>query len=77
MPEILLFIVITGLLLSPQIIAGMMAKNMGYNFWKWFGLSFLLPVISIFILANKKDKSSSKGYRLADHVSEGISKPQD
>ena len=70
MPEIILAIVIGGILLSPQIIAGMMARNMGYSFWKWFALSLVLPIVTIFMLANKKDKSPTKSYGLADHVNE-------
>jgi len=70
MPELLVLGVILGFVFSPQLLAGFLAQSMGRSFWQWFGLSFLLPVISIFILIYLKDKDPSRprGYKLADHV---------
>lgn len=68
MAEILAICIGLCMLLSPQIIAGLIARSMGRKFWFWFFISFLLPVISIFILLSKEDKSGRTGYKLADHV---------
>lgn len=67
MPELCVLVVILGIVLSPQLLAGFLAQSMGRGFWQWFGLSFLLPVIFIFILIYLKDKDSSRarGYKLA------------
>lgn len=54
--------------LGPQIIAGLMAKSMGKNPWFWFFISFIIPVISIFILMFSKDDKTEKRIELADHV---------
>ncbi len=69
MPEILVGTAVLGLLLSPQILAGFLAKRTGRNFWFWFFISFLIPVISLIILIFLDDKKpQSEGYQLADHV---------
>lgn len=68
MPEIPLLIFALGILLSPQIIAGLLAKNQGRKFWFWFLISFLIPVISIIILLCIEDKNPDKRIQLADHV---------
>lgn len=69
MPEIILVFVVAGILLSPQLIAGFLAKSMGRSFWFWFGISFILPFIAIFILVYLKDhRPGDKGYKLAAHV---------
>ncbi|WP_158797995.1 hypothetical protein [Pedobacter sp. L105] len=64
--EALLF----GLIFFPQTAAGVLAKSRGYSFWFWFFISFLIPIISLFILLRMEDKSEDKGtsYQLADHV---------
>ncbi len=64
--EALLF----GLLFFPQTAAGILAKSRGRNFWFWFFISFLIPVISLVILLSLKDKDEEAGssYQLADHV---------
>jgi hypothetical protein len=66
MAEALLF----GILFFPQIAAGMLARSRGRNFWFWFFISFLIPVISLIVLMSLKDKdeSTGSGYQLADHV---------
>ncbi|UOE47441.1 hypothetical protein MTO98_23830 [Mucilaginibacter sp. SMC90] len=33
-----------------QFAAAILAKQIGLSFWKWFGISTFLPIISIFIL---------------------------
>lgn len=68
MAELLAIIVFGGVLLAPQIIAGMLARNIGRNFWFWFFISFLIPIISIIILLNLEDKNENKSYKLAEHV---------
>ncbi|KIA94627.1 hypothetical protein OC25_09565 [Pedobacter kyungheensis] len=69
MPEILVGAVVLGLLLSPQLLAGFLAKRTGRKFWFWFFISFLIPVISLFILIFLEDKNpDTAGYKLADHV---------
>lgn len=68
MPEIPLLIFALGVLLSPQIIAGMLAKSQGRKFWFWFWISFIIPFISIIILLCKEDRNPDKRIRLADHV---------
>ncbi len=35
---------------------GMMAKSQGRSFWKWFGLAYLLPVVSTLYLLMQHDK---------------------
>lgn len=71
MPEILLATVILGLLLSPQLLAGFLAKRTGRNFWFWFFISFLIPVISLIILIFLEDKNPDpQCYKLASHVSD-------
>jgi uncharacterized membrane protein len=66
MPELLLLCV----MLIPQFVAGVYAKSMGKNFWFWFFISFLIPIISLIVLLflDKDDKEDRKGYKLADHV---------
>ncbi len=67
MPEIILACV----MLIPQIVAGILAKSMGRNFWFWFFISFLLPIVSLVILLFLKNKNTDEqgtGYDLADHV---------
>jgi len=53
----LLLLLLLPIILLPQIAAGMLAKQTGRKFWFWFGISFLLPMISIIILLCLKDKS--------------------
>lgn len=66
MPEIILLCV----MLIPQIVAGVYAKSMGKNFWFWFFISFLIPIISLIVLLflDKDKKEERQGYELADHV---------
>ncbi|HEY0176356.1 MAG TPA: hypothetical protein VGC08_08255 [Pedobacter sp.] len=61
---------IFGILFFPQLAAGILAKSRGRNFWFWFFISFLIPVISLIILFNLEDKNEniSSSYQLADHV---------
>jgi hypothetical protein len=68
MPEIPLLVFAAAIILSPQIIAGLLARSQGRKFWFWFLISFLLPVISIIILLNLEDKNPDKSIQLADHV---------
>jgi len=69
MPEILIGSIVICLLLSPQILAGFLAKRTGRNFWFWFFISFLIPVVSLVILILLKDKNPVvQSYTLADHV---------
>ncbi|MCZ4223879.1 hypothetical protein [Pedobacter rhodius] len=72
MPEILIGSVVLCLLLSPQLLAGFLAKRTGRNFWFWFLISFLIPVISLIILIFLEDKNPrTESYALADHVDKG------
>lgn len=69
MPELILLCV----LLIPQTVAGILAKSMGRNFWFWFFISFLIPVVSLIVLLFLDDKTNpdakeKTGYELADHV---------
>ena len=66
MPELILL----SILLIPQLVAGVYAKSIGKNFWFWFFISFIIPVISlVFLLClDKDDKVKGKSYQLADHV---------
>jgi len=69
MPEIILGTVVIGLLLSPQLLAGFLAKRTGRNFWFWFLISLLIPIISLVILIFLEDKNpKTAAYQLADHV---------
>lgn len=69
MPEILVGSLVLALLLSPQLLAGFLAKRTGRKFWFWFFISFLIPIISLIILIFLEDKNpDSSGYKLADHV---------
>jgi hypothetical protein len=66
MPELLLLCV----MLIPQFVAGIYAKSMGKNFWFWFFISFIIPIISLLILLflDKGKDEKRQGYPLADHV---------
>lgn len=66
--EIPLFFIALGLLLGPQLIAGLLAQSQGRKFWFWFFISFLIPIISIIVLLCLKDKNPDKRIKLADHV---------
>lgn len=69
MPEIILGSIVLGLLLSPQLLAGFLAKRTGRNFWFWFLISFLIPIISLIILIFLEDKNpEAQSYKLAEHV---------
>ncbi len=69
MPEIILGSIVLGLLLSPQLLAGFLAKRTGRNFWFWFLISFLIPIISLFILIFLEDRNpEAQSYKLAEHV---------
>jgi len=69
MPEIIVGTIVLGLLLSPQLLAGFLAKRTGRNFWFWFLISFLIPIISLIILIFLEDKNpAASGYKLAEHV---------
>ncbi|TBO43225.1 hypothetical protein [Pedobacter kyonggii] len=69
MPEIIVGTVVLGLLLSPQLLAGFLAKRTGRNFGFWFFISFLIPIVSLIILIFLEDKNPvASGYKLADHV---------
>lgn len=69
MPEILIGSVVICLLLSPQLLAGFLAKRTGRSFWFWFFISFLIPIISLIILIFLEDKNpETKSYTLANHV---------
>jgi MFS family permease len=69
MPEIILGIIVLGLLLSPQLLAGFLAKRTGRDFWFWFFISFLIPIISLIILIFLEDKDpAAQSYKLAEHV---------
>lgn len=72
MPEIIVGTIVLGLLLSPQLLAGFLAKRTGRNFWFWFFISFLIPIISLIVLIFLEDKNpAASGYKLADHVDKG------
>jgi cytochrome c biogenesis factor len=65
MPEFL----VLCFLLIPQIVAGIYAKSLGKNFWFWFFISFVIPILSLVVLLFlDKNKGTKKGYQLADHV---------
>ena len=69
MPEIIVGTIVLGLLLSPQLLAGFLAKRTGRNFWFWFLISFLIPIISLIILVLLEDKNPQvSSYKLAEHV---------
>lgn len=66
MPELILLCV----MMIPQLVAGVYAKSMGNNFWFWFFISFLIPIISLIVLLflDKEKDEKRKSYDLADHV---------
>ena len=49
MIEILLALLLPIVLL-PHVAAGLLARQQGRKFWFWFGISFLIPVISLILL---------------------------
>lgn len=55
MVEILLAMLLP-LVLLPHIAAGLLARQMGRRFWFWFGISFLIPVISLIVLLMLDEK---------------------
>ena len=69
MPEIIVGTIVLGLLLSPQLLAGFLAKRTGRDFRFWFFISFLIPIVSLIVLIFLEDKNpAASGYKLADHV---------
>lgn len=69
MPEIILGSLVICLLLSPQLLAGFLAKRTGRNFWFWFFISFLIPIVSLIILIFLEDKNPAvQSYKLADRL---------
>ena len=66
--EIPIFFIALGIVLAPQIIAGVLAKSRGRKFWFWFFISFLIPIISVIVLFYLEDKKPDKRIKLADHV---------
>ena len=73
MPELLLLCV----MLIPQLVAGVFAKNQGRSFWFWFFISFLIPIVSLIVLLiidNKTEENGRQGYGLADHVTKSKNK---
>ncbi len=50
MPEILLVLFIIVLICSPQVLAYYFAKHLGRDAKFWFWISFIIPIISLFIL---------------------------
>lgn len=69
MPEIILGSLVLALLLSPQLLAGFLARRTGRNFWFWFLISFLIPIVSLIILIFLEDKNpTTEGYKLVDHL---------
>lgn len=71
--------VVFGIFFFPQLVAGFLAKSMGRNFWFWFFISFLIPIISLIILLSLKNKNENveSGYQLADHVRQKNAQPED
>jgi len=69
MPEIILGSIVLGLLLSPQLLAGFLAKRTGRNFWFWF----FIPIVSLVILILMDDKNpKTSSYILAEHVTKKL-----
>ena len=61
--SILLFfeIILAPLLLAviaPQLLAGFYARSVGRNFWFWFWISFIIPIISLVILMYLPEKET-------------------
>lgn len=50
MPEVLVVLFLIGVLLSPQLLAYKFAEHLGRKPWFWFWISFLIPILSLFIL---------------------------
>ncbi|ADY50797.1 hypothetical protein Pedsa_0211 [Pseudopedobacter saltans DSM 12145] len=50
MPEVILVVFVIALVFSPQILAYKFAEYLGRDKKFWFWISFLIPVISLFIL---------------------------
>lgn len=55
MIEILLALLLPIVLL-PHLTAGLLARQQGREFWFWFLISFLIPVISLIVLLVLGDK---------------------
>lgn len=69
MPEIILGTLIICLLLSPQLLAGFLAKRTGREFWFWFFISFLIPIVSLIILIFLEDRNPTvQSYKLNDRL---------
>jgi len=74
--DFLLFYVIFGL--SVPLASGYYAKTRGYNFWIWSLVSFLLPIIGMFIIlllpdkVSKDLKGSGMGYFEEEHMESEI-----
>ena len=58
MIEILLAFLLPIILL-PHVTAGLLARQQGRKFWFWFGISFLIPVISLVVLLVLGDKNAN------------------
>jgi hypothetical protein len=48
--QIALVVTIYSVINCFQFAAAILAKQIGLSFWRWFWISFFLPIISIFIL---------------------------
>jgi hypothetical protein len=47
-----------------QFAAAILAKQLGKSFWRWFGISFFLPIISLILLVflwdtNQQDSTTN------------------
>ena len=54
--EIIFAPIVIAMLVGPQLIAGIYARQTGRSFKFWFWISFLIPFISLFILLSLPDK---------------------
>jgi hypothetical protein len=50
MLQILLVITVLSLINCFQFAAAILAQQIGRSFWRWFGISLFLPIISLIIL---------------------------
>ena len=48
--QIGLILTILSIINCFQFAAAILAKQIGLSFWRWFGISFFLPIISMIIL---------------------------
>ncbi len=70
--ELLMITILVLVLMVAPLVTGYLASRTGRNFWTWFGISFLLPVVACLVLlllpVKKKDPPPVENEELFNHL---------